>query len=148
LESIGGDNPNLTFHYIQVVDYNYEVSKSLLHITRESFEYIDNNHEGFSQDQIDDLKLILDTVNAIYTEFLVMLDTKDYSLFEELMRKREVLNDVYFSSTERQVRRAKANTSRTRNTILFLYIINETRTLILQSRNLMKSQRKLAITNE
>jgi len=148
LESIGGDNPNLTFHYIQVVDYNYEVSKSLLHITRESFEYIDNNHEGFSQDQIDDLKLILDTVNAIYTEFLVMLDTKDYSLFEELMRKREVLNDVYFSSTERQVRRAKANTSRTRNTILFLYIINETRTLILQSRNLMKSQRKLAMTNE
>jgi len=148
LERIGGDNPNLTFYYIQVVDYNYEVAKSLLHITRDSFEYIDNNHEGFSQDQIKDLKLILDTVNDIYTEFLVMLDTKDYSLFEELMKKREVLNDVYFTSTEHQVRRAKANASGTRNTILFLQIITETRTLILQSRNLMKSQRKLAMTSE
>jgi phosphate/sulfate permease len=148
LERIGGDNPNLTFYYIQVVDYNYEVAKSLLHITHDSFEYIDNNHEGFSQDQIKDLKLILDTVNDIYTEFLLMLDTKDYSLFEDLMKKREVLNDVYFASTEHQVRRAKANTSGTRNTILFLQIITETRTLILQSRNLMKSQRKLAMTNE
>ena len=148
LERIGGDNPNLTFYYIQVVDYNYEVAKSLLHITRDSFEYIDNNHEGFSQDQIKDLRFILDTVNDIYTEFLMMLDTKDYSHFDELMKKREILNDVYFTSTEHQVRRAKANASGTRNTILFLNIINETRTLILQSRNLMKSQRKLAMTNE
>ncbi|MCL2436223.1 MAG: inorganic phosphate transporter, partial [Lentimicrobiaceae bacterium] len=148
LERLGGDNPDLTFYYIQVVDYNYEVSKSLLHIIRECYEYIDNNHEGFSQEQIEDLKVILDTVNDIYTEFLTMLDTKDYSKFDELMKKREVLNEVYFCSTKHQIKRAKANESGTRNTVLFLYIINETRTLILQSRNLMKSQRKLAMTNE
>ena len=148
LGRLSGSSPDLTFYYIQVVDYNYEVSKSLLHITRESFEYIDNNHEGFSEEQIADLRLIMDTVNAIYTEFLVMLDTKDYSNFDALIKKREILNDVYFDSTKHQIKRAKANESGTRNTILFLYIINETRTLILQSRNLMKSQRKLAMTNE
>jgi phosphate/sulfate permease len=147
LERLGGDNPDLTFYYIQVVDYNYEVSKSLLHIARESYEYIDNNHEGFSQEQIEDLKIILDTVNDIYTEFLTMLDTKDYTNFDELMKKREILNDVYASSTKQQIKRAKANESGTRNTMLFLHIITETRTLILQSRNLMKSQRKLAIRN-
>jgi hypothetical protein len=76
-----------------------------------------------------------------------MLDTKNYSNFDELMKKREILNDVYASSTKHQIKRAKANESGTRNTILFLHIINETRTLILQSRNLMKSQRKLAMTN-
>jgi len=146
LERLGGDNPDLTFYYIQVVDYNYEVSKSLLHITRESYDYINNNHEGFSQEQIQDLKLILDTVNDIYTEFLVMLDTKDYSNFDELMKKREILNDVYANSTKQQIKRAKCSESGTRNTMLFLHIINETRTLILQSRNLMKSQRKLAMT--
>jgi hypothetical protein len=148
LERMGGHNPNLTFYYIQVVDYNFEVSKSLIHITRDSFEYIDNNHEGFSEDQVKDLKLILDTVNTIYTEFLGMLDSNDYSHFEELMKKRDVLDDIYFNSTEHQVRRAKANASGTRNTILFLNIITETRTLILQSRNLMRSQRKLAMTND
>jgi Na+/phosphate symporter len=145
LENLGGDNPDLTFYYIQVVDYNYEVAKSLLHITRESYDYINNGHAGFSQEQIEDLKLILQTVNEIYTDFLLMLDSKDYSKFDDLMTKREVLNEVYASSTKHQIKRAKANESGTRNSILFLYLVNETRTLILQSRNLMKSQRKLAL---
>ena len=144
LERLGGDHPDLTFYYIQVVDYNYEVAKSLLQITRQSYEYIDNNHEGFSQEQIQDLKSILDTVNDIYSEFLGMLDTKDYSRFDELMRKRDILDDVYYSSSKHQIQRAKTNESGTRNTMLFLNIINETRTMILQSRNLMKSQKKLA----
>jgi len=147
LERMSGNNPDLIFYYIQVVDYNFEVAKSLLHITRQSFDYIDNNHEGFSQEQVADLRRILDTVNGIYTEFLTMLDTKDYSQFDALMKKREVLNEVYYDSTKHQVKRAKANESGTRNTILFLNIIAETRTLILQSRNLMKSQRKLTMTN-
>ncbi|MCL2132676.1 MAG: inorganic phosphate transporter [Lentimicrobiaceae bacterium] len=148
LERLRGEHIDLSYYYIQVVDYNYEVSKSLLHITRESFEYIDNNHGAFSQEQIQDLKQILDTVNTIYTEFLVMLDTKDYSNFDELMKKREVLIEVYADTTKHQIKRAKANESGTRNTILFLYLITETKTLILQSRNLMKSQRKLAMTND
>jgi len=143
-----GENLDLSYYYIQVVDYNFEVSKSLLQITRESFEYIDNNHDGFSQEQIHDLKLIIDTVNAIYTEFLSMLDTKDYSGFDELMNKREMLDEVYANSTKHQIQRAKANQSGTRNSILFLSIITETKTLILQSRNLMKAQRKLARTDE
>jgi len=147
LERMRTLNPHLSFYYIQVVDYNFEVAKSLRQITRDSFEYIDNNHEGFSEDQVKDLKLILDTVNAIYSDFIVMLDAKDYSRFDDLMKKREILDEVYFSSTENQVTRAKGNMNGMRNTILFLNIISETRTLILQSRNLMKSQRKLAKAN-
>ena len=148
LERLKGDNIDLSYYYIQVVDYNFEVSKALLQITRESFEYIDNNHDGFSQEQIQDFKLILDTVNEIYTDFLTMLDTKDYSHFDELMKKREILTEVYASSTKHQIQRAKANQSGTRNSILFLSIITETKTMILQSRSLMKSQRKLARTSE
>ena len=148
LERLKGDNIDLSYYYIQVVDYNYEVSKSLLQIAKESFEYIDNNHAGFSGDQVKDLKLILDSVNAIYTDFLTMLENKNYTHFDELMKKREALIEVYEEITNRQIKRTKANESGTRNTMLFLHIVTETKTLILQSRNLMKSQRKLALTNE
>ena len=145
LERLKRDNIDLSYYYIQVIDYDYEVSKSLLHITRESYDYINNNHVGFSQEQIQDLKTIMDTVNAIYTEFLTMLDTKDYSNFDELMKKREKLIELYADTTKHQIRRTKANQSGTRNTILFLYIVTETKTLILQSRNLMKAQRNLVM---
>ena len=144
LKRLMEENSDLSYYYIQVVDYNYEISKSLLHITRESFEYIDNNHDGFSEVQIQDLKVILDVVNDIYTEFLAMLDTKDYSNFEELMQKREILTDVYANITKRQIKRVKSKQCGTRNSILFLSIVAETKTLILQSRNLMRAQRKLA----
>ena len=145
LERLKATNIDLSYYYIQVIDYDYEVSKSLLHITRESYDYINNNHVGFSEDQIKDLKAIMDTVNAIYTEFLTMLDTKDYSNFDELMKKREILIELYADTTKHQIQRTKANQSGTRNTILFLYIVTETKTLILQSRNLMKAQRNLAL---
>ena len=148
LERLRGDNLDLSYYYIQVVDYNYEISKSLLQIARESYEYIDNNHGGFSEEQIEDLKQILDTVNGIYSDFLNMLDTKDYTYFNALMEKRELLTEVYAESTKHQIKRAKANQSGTRNSILFLNIVTETKTLILQSRNLMKSQRKLAMTGD
>lgn len=146
IKSLMEENPDLSYYYIQVVDYDYEVSKSLLHITRESYEYIENNHVAFSEDQIADLKVILDLVNDIYTEFVAMLDSNDYSNFEALMQKRETLIDVYADITKRQIKRVKSKLSGTRNSILFLYIIAETKTLILQSRNLMRAQRKMART--
>jgi Na+/phosphate symporter len=144
LNRLREEHPDLSYYYIQVVDYNYEISKSLLQITRESFEYIDNNHDGFSEEQIQDLKVILDTVNSVYSDFLTMLDTKDYSQFKELMQRREILTEIYAESTKHQIGRIKANQSGTRNSILYLFIIAETRALILQSRNLMRAQRKLA----
>ena len=147
IERMGTRNPHLSFYYIQVVDYNFEVAKSLRIITRESYEYIDNAHEGFSKEQIKDLRQILHTVNAIYSDFTAMLDSRDYSRFDELFLKRETLDEVYFKTTEHQMERVKENVNGMRNTILFLNIISETRTLILQSRNLMKSQRKLALAD-
>jgi phosphate/sulfate permease len=148
LKRFTSTNLDLSCYYIQVVDYNLEISKSLLHLTRECFEYIDNNHDGFSHEQIQDLKIILDTVNTIYTEFLVMLETGDYTNFEELMKKRETLTEVYAKSTKKQIKRIKENQSGTRNSILFLHIITETKTMILQSRNLMRSQQKLTMPEE
>jgi Na+/phosphate symporter len=148
IERMGTGNLHLPFHYIQIVDYTFEVSKSLRQIARDSFEYINNTHEGFSKEQVKDLRLIMNTVNTIYDDFTTMLETKDYSGFDALMKKRDILDEVYFSSTEHQITRAQTSVNGMRNTILLLNIISETRTLILQSRNLMRSQRKLALAND
>lgn len=45
-------------YYVQVADYLNEVAKALVHITRPSFDHINNNHEGLSRDQIEDLQRI------------------------------------------------------------------------------------------
>ena len=63
--------------YVQVVDYLSEVTKALIHITRPSFEHIDNNHEGMTREQIEDLMKINDEVETIFTRINVMLRNND-----------------------------------------------------------------------
>ena len=62
LENIQMNALDLEQEYVQLVDYSYEITKSLKAITESTFTYIDNNHAAFSKEQIDDLKTIFNTL--------------------------------------------------------------------------------------
>ena len=128
-------------YYVQVIDYLYEVSKSLVQITRSSFEYIDNNHMGLSEYQMADLKKINEEVSAIYNGIVQMLKSNDFSEFEYLLATRDNSFEYFADAIKHQIKRVKEHESGTRNSILYLGIVNETKTMFLQSRNLMKAQK-------
>ncbi len=129
--------------YIQVIDYFYEISKSLKAITEASYKYIDDNHEGFSQDQVADLTKLGDQVIDVASNFVKMIQSWDYSSFDNLLEKRHLISELYSQATRNQIKRAKTKESGTRNSILFLSLLNETKIIALQSSNLMKSQKRL-----
>jgi len=129
--------------YIQVIDYFYEISKSLKVMTESSYKYIDDNHEGFSKEQVSDLTRLSEQVIDVVTEFEKMIQSWDYSKFDNLLDKRHLIADYYAQATANQIKRAKSKASGTRNSILFLSLLNETKIIALQSSNLMKSQKRL-----
>lgn len=129
--------------YIQIIDYFYEISKALKAMTEASFNYINDNHEGFSDEQMDDLKKLSDMVIEVSNEFVKMIQDRDYSELEQLKNKRQLISDYYSAATRNQIKRAKSQSSGTRNSILFLALLNETKIMAMQSSNLMKSQRRL-----
>ena len=127
--------------YVQVVDYLSEVTKALIHITRPSFEHINNNHEGMSKEQIVDLMRVNDQVEAIFDKINDMLATKDFSDLDLVLEMRDKLFDTIVEAIKSQLRRINGNPSAsTRAGLLYLTILNETKTMVLQSRNLLKSQ--------
>lgn len=128
-------------YYVQVVDYLDEVAKALVHITRPSFDHINNNHEGFRVDQLEDLKRVNDQVSAIYARINKMLSTNNFSDLDNILRMRDELFDILAAAIKSQIKRVKAKASTTRSSILYLTIINETKTMVLQSRNLLKAQK-------
>ncbi|MDX9747781.1 MAG: inorganic phosphate transporter [Paludibacter sp.] len=130
--------------YIQIIDYFYEIAKALRAMTEAGFTYINDNHEGFSTEQMDDLNKLSDAVIDVSNEFVNMLQKWDYSGLDELKPKRQSISDLYALATRNQIRRAKSQASGTRNTILYLSLLNETKIIAMQSSNLMKSQRRLA----
>ncbi len=127
--------------YVQVVDYLSEVTKALIHITRPAYEHIDNNHEGLSKEQIVDLMRVNDEVEAIFNKINGMLATKDFSELDVVLEMRDRLFDTIVGAVKSQLRRINGDPSAsTRSSVLYLTILNETKTMILQARNLLKSQ--------
>ncbi|CDN31318.1 putative low-affinity inorganic phosphate transporter [Mucinivorans hirudinis] len=128
-------------YFVQVADYLNEVAKALVHITRPSYAHIDNNHQGLSIEQADDLRRINLAVSHIYERFNNMLKTDNYTDLGQTLEKRDKLFELLADVTTNQVKRVIDNDSSARSSMLFLNIITETKTMLLQSRNLIKSQK-------
>lgn len=128
-------------YYVQVADYLNEVAKSLVHITRPSFEHIDNNHEGLTKAQVEDLMLISKEVSDIYGKINVMLKNNDFTHLDDVLQQRDQLFEKFANAIKKQIKRVIDEDNSSRATMLYLAIINETKTMILQSRNLLKSQK-------
>ena len=125
--------------YVQVVDYMSETTKALIHITRPAFDHIDNNHTGFTKEQIVDLKEVNDAVEEIFESINSMLRSRDFSDMSVILEKRDLLFDKIDDIIKNQLRRMRVEHMSTSASILFFNILNETKTMVLQSRNIMKS---------
>ena len=125
--------------YVQVVDYISETSKALLHITRPCFKHIDNNHTGLSKEQVYDLKQINDRVEEIFSHINTMLRTRSFENMEVVMNKRDELFDFIDVVMQNQLRRLRDTGGSSSANMLFFNILTETKTMVLHSRNIMKS---------
>ena len=133
-------------YYVQVVDYLNEVSKALYHICKPCYKHIDNNHEGFTKEQVEDLMRINKEVSEIYDRIIHMLETSCFDDLDNVMSMRDDLFDLISEGMLEQIRRTKKGRTSSKAGTLFFEITSETKTMVLQSRNLLKSQ-KLFVSN-
>ena len=139
LRDIKDSDINTSQFFVQVIDYMSEATKALNHITRPAFEHIDNNHQGFTKEQIVDLKEVNDEVEAIFVTISQMLRRKHFSDIAIIIEMRDHLFDTLDVVMRNQLRRMKEGGFSTSASILYFNILNETKTMVLQSRNIMRS---------
>ena len=140
LKKLQEQNVETGHYYVQVVDYLNETAKALLHITRPAYEHINNNHKGLSSEQIHDLKIINDEVENIFNAVNDMLREKDFSKLNDVLVMRDRLFDTIAECIKNQIRRLKTQEGSTKASALFMNILSETKVIVLQSRNLLKSE--------
>ena len=141
LENMEINALDLEQEYVQLVDYSYEITKSLKAMTEATFHYIDNNHAAFTKEQIEDLTMIYKILSEAFNSYNEMDMKDDYSQFAVVTNMRNVIIDLYQKLSKRQIKRVKAGASTTRGSILFLNLVNESKIITLQSSNLLKSHR-------
>ena len=69
-----------------------------------------------------------------------MLRNHDFSNINEVMTMRESLFGIIAESIKNQIKRLKTEDMSTKASALYLNILNETKNMVLQSRNLLKAQ--------
>jgi len=143
LQHLHPDALEIGQYYVQIVDFSHEISKSLRVITEASHNYVENNHEPFSQEQLNDLMSVCDAFVDVYNEYTKMVESNDYSSYNSIRNKQVKISELFSELTKRQIKRAKANESGTRNSILFLNILNEAKLISLQINNLMRARFRL-----
>ena len=90
---------------------------------------------------MEDLLKINDKVSEIYARIIVMLNDNDYSDTNVVLEMRDELLVTIDDAVKSQLRRIQNKATSTKASMLYLTILNETKTMVLQSRNLLKSQR-------
>ena len=136
-----GADLNLSLYYVQMSDYLNEMSKALVFITKPAFEHIDNNHEGLSRVQTEDLMSINGDVDIIYSRIIYMIANSDFTDIDSVLDMRDEIFDRIAEATKDELARITSGESNSKAGMLYLNILSETKTMVLQSRNLLKSQR-------
>lgn len=139
LRNLEESDVNTGHYYVQIVDYISETSKALLHITRPCYKHVDNNHTGLSKEQVYDLKRINDRVEEIFGEINSMLRNRSFDSMERVLTMRDEMFDLIDEVMQNQLRRLRDTGGSSSANMLFFNILTETKTMVLHSRNIMKS---------
>lgn len=135
-------------YYVQVLDYLRELAHNMTFIAKPCYDHIANNHKSLIEVQISELNLLGQRVEEILSAVKEVVLKKDYKKVEQIiLLQQETLTEIA-SYNRKQIKRIKRMEVGTKNSLLYLAILSETKNLLLNTINLLKSQRDFTISNE
>ncbi len=128
-------------YYVQVIDYLREMAHALTFISNPSYEYVDNNHKPLLKIQIDELNELRNNVTDLFDTIISTIEKNEFNNIPNLIEKQQGILDITGLYRKNQIKRIKLDEAGTRNSVLYLGILNEIKNFLLQSINLVKAQR-------
>ncbi len=141
VEKLQEDSISSGSYFVQVIDYLREMVHSVEFVVIPVFNHVDNNHRPLKKEQITELKEVYAKLERLIQQVARSVKSRDFSNQEEVLGMLEDYLKLIESLRKGQIKRVKNNVVGTKNTILFLNILNESKNLALQAVNLFKSQR-------
>jgi len=151
------ENVDSGHFYVQLVDYQREMAHSLNFLVEPLYEHLDNHHKPFIEEQaveFEKLKVEIDqffnfALSQFFNFALSIVKDNKFDEIEDLIKIRDKIVQSLEKMEIAQIKRIKAKTVNTRNSVLFFNTITETKNMLLHAINLMKSHRDfITITRE
>lgn len=133
-------------YYVQVLDFLREIAHCINYISEPCLNHVENNHKGLLSQQKSELMKLTKDVSHLISLIAEAIQKDDYSIREQVLKIQQAVIDDVDRARRAQVRRIKSHEAGTKNSILFLNILAETKNLVLFITNLYKSQRDFVTT--
>jgi hypothetical protein len=134
--------------YVQVIDYMREIAHCLNYIADPVYEYIDNNHPPLIPDQVKDLNELNESLSSFYSYVLNMTRNQNFmDLGATLVQQQQILDRISVIK-KKQIKLIKEELVGTRNTLMYLNLLSETKNLVLYTVNMLKSHRDFVLQSE
>ncbi len=141
IQKLQQDQIETGHYYVQIVDYLREMAHSINFVVKPVYTHFENKHKPFNEDQIAQFNDFGAELNNFFNYALHLLKEKRFDDLEELIEKRDFLVEKLKNLEKCQIKRIKNNSVSTRNSVLYLNIISETKILLLNLINVIKAER-------
>ncbi|PKP35010.1 MAG: phosphate permease [Bacteroidetes bacterium HGW-Bacteroidetes-17] len=128
-------------YYVQVIDYLRELAHNITYISNPCHDHLNNNHKSLIDVQIEELMLLKEKVNELLMTIQAVILKKEYQNIDQIIIMQHELIEIIASKNKKQIKRIKRMEVGTKNSLLYLAILSETKNLLLNAINLLKSQR-------
>ncbi len=128
-------------YYVQVLDYQREMAHSISFLVKPIYEHVENNHKALPQVQVNELLELSYGINEFTNLAVRMVNEGNFSLLDDVHKKQGIIIELLNTYRKLQIKRIKNKEVGTKNSMLYLSILNETRNLVLNAVNVVKAQR-------
>ena len=135
------DSISTSHFYVQVLDYLRETAHCLEYMIKPSIEHVDNDFTRLLDLQFDELNNTSKRIKEFYSVIFDVIQTKSYERVDEIIQLREKLIAEIEINRKLQIKRLKHNEVGSKNSMLYLGLLHETKNLLLHTVNLVKAQR-------
>jgi phosphate/sulfate permease len=149
LDKLQEDDIETGHYYVQVTDYLREMAHSLSFIAHPSHDHIANQHKSFNNEQIKELLNLNKEITLLFTNAIHIINTEEYKdLPKTVFDQQQKVLGAIASCRKAQIKRIKKKKTGTKNSILYLQLLNEIKNFSLHTGNLIKSQRDFITYHE
>jgi len=131
--------------YVQVIDYLREAAHCMTYIVTPGYDHINNQHKGLHPMQIQELTTISTKLRMLVGSIVSIVSENNFDAIDKAVTEQQELLDIINKSRKAQIKRIKNEETKTRNSMLYLTLIHESKSLSLHTINILKSYRDFVL---
>jgi len=147
VEKLKEDSVETGHFYVQVIDYMREMAHCIGYIAEPALNHVENNHKGLLPAQKAELIKISAALSELIRIIQNMIETHNFEESDKIIKLHQQVNEYIDRARKDQVKRIKNHEAGTKNSLLYLNILAETKNLSLFILNLFKAHRDFIVSS-